>query len=145
MCIWLTAGIDKLVSIILINFALVHIERTAAISIVDKLGALPLALDQAGSYISSAQIPYHIYLTRFDRGFARIVAKRPPNSVWKYREDTIFTTWEISFAALSPGAQALILLCGFLDNEDIWEELLFSENLKAEYGIGKYPPCDIRQ
>lgn len=115
-------------------------ERTDAIDIVQKLGALPLALDQAGAYINSMQIPYSQYLPRFTSQFAIIGGRRPTNSVWQYREDTIYTTWEISFAALGPGAQQLLLLCGFLDNEDIWEGLLSPERLKTELGIGKYDP-----
>jgi len=39
----------------------------------------------------------------------------------------VFATWEISFNAIeekSPNAAKLLLMCGFLNNEDIWEELL---------------------
>lgn len=120
------------------NVQRIYIERSAAMDIVDKLGGLPLALDQAGSYISSTQIAYDQYLPRFNKTFARMAAQRPPNSVWTYREDTIFTTWEISFATLSPGAQELLLLCGFWDNDAIWEGLLAPESVKTELGIGEY-------
>lgn len=116
-----------------------ELDRPAALEIVDKLGALPLALDQAGSYISSTQIAYDQYLPKFNLQFAKIANKRPPNAVWQYRDDTIFTTWEISFATLSPGAQELLLLWGFLDNEDIWEGILHPLGLKIELGIGQYP------
>lgn len=119
-----------------------HIDRSAAIDIVEELGALPLALDQAGSYISSTQIAYDQYLPRFNGAFAKIAGKRPPTSVWKYRrEDTIFTTWEISFSTLSTDAQELLLLCGFWDNEDIWEGLLAPA---TELGIfSKYSASDF--
>lgn len=103
-----------------------------------KLGALPLALDQAGSYINAIQIPYGEYLPRYDGAFAKMASKRPPNFVWQYREDTIFTTWEISFASLGHGAQQLLLLCGFLDNEDVWEGLLSPDILQNHLGIGNY-------
>jgi hypothetical protein len=122
----------------LTNLLLLYIERNDALVIVQKLGALPLALDQAGSYISSMQISYSQYLSRLNSAFAEIASKRPPKYVWKYREDTVFTTWEISFAALGPAAQQLLLLCGFFDNEDIWEGLLPLERLK-EFGIGQNP------
>lgn len=118
------------------------LERSAAEDIVEKLGALPLALDQAGSYIRLIQIPYSEYLPRFNGAYARIAAKRPPNSVWQYRDDTIFTTWEISFAALSTSAQELLLLLGFLDNKDIWERLLSSEILKRDLAIGRLAPIN---
>lgn len=120
---------------------LLYLERSDAVEIVNRLGALPLALDQAGAYINSLRIPYSQYLPRFTGEFARIAGKRPPKSVWQYREDTVFTTWEISFNTLGSGAQALLLLCGFLDHEDIWEGLLSQKILMAELGIGKDDLC----
>lgn len=120
----------------LTNSLSLYTERNAAINIVQKLGALPLALDQAGAYINLGQISYAQYLSKLNAKFPIIAAKRPPKPVWQYREDTIFTTWEISFAALGSGAQQLLLLCGFLDNEDIWEGLLPAERLKEDLGIG---------
>ena len=105
--------------------------------IVRKLGALPLALDQAGSYISAMQIPFSRYLHRFEGAFAEIAAKKPPRVVWQYRDDTVFTTWEVSFNALGPAAQELLLLFGFLDNESIPEELLPLERLNNEFKIGE--------
>lgn len=131
---------------IVIDFALPLTERNAAVGIVERLGALPLALDQAGSYINSIQIPYREYLPRFDGEFSRIASKRPPNSVWQYREDTVLTTWEISFTALGPGAQELLLLCGFFDNKDIWDGLLSTGRLQTELGMGIfYPPNNIER
>ena len=47
--------------------------------------------------------------------------------MWDYRNDTVFTTWEISFEAIKdrdPQAAHLLLLCGFLGKDDIWEGLL---------------------
>ena len=103
---------------------------------VRKLGALPLALDQAGSYVSAMQIPLSKYLLRFDGTFAEVTAKRPPAVVWQYRSDTVFTTWEVSFNALSPAAQELLLLLGFFDNQSIPEELLPLGRLNNEFKIG---------
>jgi hypothetical protein len=43
-----------------------------------------------------------------------------------YRDETVFTTWEISFAAINktlPGAADLLLVCSFFANNDLWEEL----------------------
>ena len=84
------------------------------------------------------QIPFSKYLLRFDDTFAEVTAKKPPTVVWKYRDDTVFTTWEVSFNALSPTAQELLLLLGFFDNQSIPEELLSLEGLKNEFGIGKH-------
>ena len=105
--------------------------------IVKKLGALPLALDQAGSYISSMQIAFSEYLPRFESAFAEIAAKKPSMAVWQSRDDTVFTTWEVSFNALGPAAQELLLLFGFLDNESIPEEMLPLERLNDGLKIGE--------
>ena len=110
--------------------------------IVGKLGALPLALDQAGSYVSAMQISFSRYLSRFEGAFAEIAAKKPPRVVWQYRDDTVFTTWEVSFNALGPAAQELLLLFGFLDNESIPEELLPLERLNDGFEIGVLSPVN---
>ena len=101
------------------------------------MGALPLALDQAGSYVSAMQISFSQYLLRFESAFVQVTAKKPPKVVWQYRDDTVFTTWEVSFNALGPTAQELFLLFGFFDNESIPEELLPLERLNDEFRIGE--------
>ena len=118
------------------DLILVNAEQSDAIAIVGKLGALPLALDQAGSYISAMQIPFSRYLIRFQSAYAEVTAKKPPAVVWQYRSDTVFTTWEVSFNALSPAAQELLLLLGFFDNQSIPEELLPLERLNKKFKIG---------
>ena len=84
------------------------------------------------------QIPFGKYLVRFECAFAEVTAKKPPTVVWQYRSDTVFTTWEVSFNALSPAAQELLLLLGFFDNQSIPEELLPLERLNKEFKIGKF-------
>ena len=82
------------------------------------------------------QIPLSKYLLQFERTFSKVTAKKPPAVVWQYRDDTVFTTWEVSFNALGPAAQGLLLLFGFLDNESIPEELLPLEGLNRGFRIG---------
>ena len=105
------------------------------------MGSLPLALDQGGSYVSAMQITFRKYLLRFEGTFAEVTAKKPPTVVWQYRNDTVFTTWEVSFSALGPAAQELLLLFGFLDNESITEELLPLERLRNGFEIGALFPA----
>ena len=119
------------------NFFLVGVEQSDAVGIVRKVGALPLALNQAGSYISAMQISFSSYLLRFESAFVEVTTKRPPTVVWHYRDDTVFTTWEVSFNALGPAAQELLLLFGFFDSESIPEELLPLERLNNEFRIGE--------
>ena len=101
-----------------------HPEQTAASTIVQELGYLPLALDQAGAYIHSAQYSLDRYLKEYQTNASYLLSKG-----WKggKQDRSVFATWEISFNAIqqkSPEAAKLLLICGFLNNEDIWEELL---------------------
>ena len=94
------------------------------------------------------QIPFSKYLLRFESAFAEVTAKKPPTATWQYRDDTVFTTWEVSFNALSPAAQELLLLFGFFDNESIPEELLLPERLNNGFIIGEpflfHPVCGLK-
>lgn len=97
--------------------------------IVEKLGYLPLAIDQAGAYLSKLAKPLHAFLPLFEANFKITLNKKPPSSVWQYGEKTVVTTWEISFEAVQkedPQAAELLLLCSFLSNKDINSEFLFS-------------------
>ena len=127
-----------IISLPILTF-LADAEESDAVAIVRKVGTLPLALNQAGSYVSAMQIPFSSYLLRFESAFAEITAKKPPTVVWQYRDDTVFTTWEVSFNALGLAAQELLLLFGFLDNESIPEELLPKERLNDDFRIGGSP------
>ena len=54
------------------------------------------------------------------------MSKIPDNAVWEYREG-VLTTWEVSFNAIkeeNPKSAELLLLCGFLGNDDIFEEMI---------------------
>lgn len=104
-----------------------HTERDIARQVAVKLGFLPLALAQAGSYIAQRQISFQKYLTLLYGDF-RTIATRGGAKGTKNLNRTIFTTWEISFASLSHPAQELLLLCGFLENADIPDELLVQES-----------------
>ena len=116
------------------------LEQSDALAIVRKVGALPLALSQAGSYVSAMQIPFRKYLLRFESAFVEVTTKRPPTVVWQYRDDTVFTTWEVSFNALGLAAQELLLLFGFFDNESIPERLIPLERLNDVFKIGALFP-----
>jgi hypothetical protein len=94
---------------------------------VQRLGQLPLAIHQAGAYLHSLGKPLKDYLPLFERNMKHILSKKPPEVTWAYRDDTVFTTWEISFKAIrdvNPKSAELLVVCSFLSNEDIWEDLL---------------------
>jgi hypothetical protein len=96
--------------------------------IVERLGCLPLAIDQAGSYLSMLQKPLRTFLPLFEESFNTTLSKKPPSAVWQYGEETVVTTWEISFKAIQdrdPQAANLLLLCSFLANDDISIDFLY--------------------
>ncbi|KAL9046502.1 MAG: hypothetical protein Q9214_000671 [Letrouitia sp. 1 TL-2023] len=95
--------------------------------IVEKLGFLPLAIDQAGAYIQRLSMPLHSYLPLFDRNFRQVMDKKPPKALWHYREDTVLTTWEVSYGAVinqCPEAAEILTISSFFSNQNIPENLL---------------------
>ena len=100
------------------------LEQTTASTIAQELGYLPLALDQAGAFIHMAQYSLGRYLKEYQINASYLLSQG-----WKggKQDRSVFATWEISFSAIqdkSPEAAKLLLICGFLNNEDIGEELL---------------------
>jgi len=71
-----------------------------------------------------AQCSLGRYLKEFQTNASYLLSRG-----WKggKQDRSVFATWEISFNALqekSPEAAKLLLICGFLNNEDICEEVL---------------------
>jgi len=101
------------------------VEQQAAASIVQGLGYLPLAVVQAGAYIHMQQYSFSRYLREYRTNSHYILSGK-----WKAvgkQDESVFATLELSFDAIqkqNPRAAELLLLCGFMDNEDIPEELL---------------------
>ena len=96
------------------------------------MGYLPLALDQAGAYIHMQQYSFRRYLKQ---NASYLLSKE-----WKggNHDRSVFATWEISFNAIdkeNPKAAGLLLVCGFLDNEDICEEFLHRGRKMDRHGM----------
>jgi hypothetical protein len=73
------------------------------------------------------QKPLRSFLPLFEQSFNRTLSKKPPSALWQYGEETVVTTWEISFKAIQerdPQAADLLLLCSFLANDDIGIDFL---------------------
>jgi hypothetical protein len=106
---------------------IVFTDFNEAQRIVQKLGQLPLAIHQAGAYLRKLGKSLKDYLPLFEQNMKYMLSKKPLGATWAYRDDTVFTTWEISFKAIrdvNPLSAELLLICSFLSNEDIWEDLL---------------------
>lgn len=50
--------------------------------IVEKLGYLPLAIDQAGAYLSKLSKPLSAFLPLFEAKFKTTLNKKPPLGAW---------------------------------------------------------------
>ncbi|KAF8453893.1 P-loop containing nucleoside triphosphate hydrolase protein [Kalaharituber pfeilii] len=99
-------------------------EAAAVVAIVQNLGYLPLAIAQAGAYISVQQCLFSHYLREYKTNFNHLLSRK-----WKVGKDdrSVFATWELSFNAIknqNPKAAKLLSLCAFLDNNDICEDFL---------------------
>jgi hypothetical protein len=113
-----------------------NVEHRDARAIVRRLGYLPLAIDQAGSYVHALSKPLASYLELLHRSCIKdTLSRKPGPAVWQY-EDSVFTTWEVSFDEIQkrdPKAAEILTLCAFISNDEIQPEML-------ERGLGVVDP-----
>ncbi|KAH0557138.1 hypothetical protein GP486_005072 [Trichoglossum hirsutum] len=94
--------------------------------IANKLGYLPLALEQAGAYISDVQLRLGEYLPLFEKYRRNLLNYVTTCDMYTVRKETVFTTWELSFKILERHdtcTAELMLLLAFLHHETPWEGL----------------------
>ncbi|KAI1126623.1 hypothetical protein F5Y10DRAFT_209678 [Nemania abortiva] len=107
-------------------------ELQLALRLLELLEYFPLAIEQAGAYISqrtsddlgSYRRALDDYLDSYKRNAKMLLEYKRSSVLWGNRNDTVLTTWEVSFNAItkeSPEASDLLLRCGFLANNDIFE------------------------
>ncbi|KAJ6142983.1 hypothetical protein N7471_002436 [Penicillium samsonianum] len=104
-----------------------HAKRLA-----ERLAGLPLALATAGTYLQRSTISFERYLQEYERRWN--IDSRSPTRLQEYRERTLYTTWDLSYARLetedSDAAQLLKVLAYF-GNQSLWHEL-FNDGLTKE-------------
>ncbi|HVB22938.1 MAG TPA: tetratricopeptide repeat protein [Ktedonobacteraceae bacterium] len=99
-------------------------EQETAKQIVQALGALPLALDQAGAYIEETGCTLTFYLNTYKSRQSDLLAYRGKDT--QYHHDPVATTWRLNFEQVQqddPRAADLMNCCAFLAPDDIPEEL----------------------
>ncbi|KAJ7714752.1 P-loop containing nucleoside triphosphate hydrolase protein [Mycena metata] len=89
--------------------------------IVKALFYLPLAVVQAGAFISKSGALEH-YLALYEANCSRLLAEQPTQTQDDYGW-TVYTTWKISFDCLSRPATKLLQLSSFLHHEGISEQM----------------------
>ena len=118
---WLSVGevleIDVLTEPEAVTFLLRRADWTdheAAIALARRLGGLPLALEQAGSFIEATGMSPRDYLQLLELREEGLLGRGIPTNY----PGTVASTWELSFRrveAESPVAADLLKLCSYLD------------------------------
>ncbi|KAJ7916511.1 hypothetical protein B0H13DRAFT_2448673 [Mycena leptocephala] len=96
-------------------------NKVTAAPIVEVLCYLPLAIIQAGAFISKSG-DLAGYLALYNENQARLLSEKPDQLHDGYAR-TVYTTWQISFEQLSIPAATFLQLCSFLHHEGISEDL----------------------
>ncbi|KAJ7876243.1 hypothetical protein B0H13DRAFT_2201073 [Mycena leptocephala] len=96
-------------------------NKGIGLQIVKLLHFLPLAIVQAGAFISRSG-NLESYMTLYSHNRARLLTQRPSQSHDNYAW-TVYTTWQISFDQLSRPAKAVLKLCAFLHYHGISEDI----------------------
>ncbi len=105
--------------------AVPEVERARAGELVEEVGGLPLALDQAGAFIEETQCGLADYLQLYRTRQAEVLKRR--GRLVTDHPDPVATTWSLSFEKVeqaNPVAADLLRLCAFLDPDVIPEELI---------------------
>ncbi|KAJ6457313.1 P-loop containing nucleoside triphosphate hydrolase protein [Mycena sanguinolenta] len=92
-----------------------------AARIVKELAYLPLAIVQAGAFISKSGT-LDTYLSLYLQHRTELLKTAPAQSHDDYAW-TVYTTWQISFNRLSQPAAMLLQLCSFIHRDNISEEI----------------------
>jgi tetratricopeptide (TPR) repeat protein len=102
-----------------------EVDRALAQTIVQEMGGLPLALDQAGAYLEETGESLSDYLTIYQQRRADLLKRR--GGLRPAHPDSVATTWSLALQQVAqdqPAAIELMRLCAFLAPDAIPEELL---------------------
>jgi MinD-like ATPase involved in chromosome partitioning or flagellar assembly len=95
-------------------------------TVAERLGDLPLAVEQAAAWLSATGMPVSRYLELLDTQPLRILAENPPPGY----EQTTAATWLLSLDRLrsqTPAAAKLLEVCAFFAPEPIPARLLYTQ------------------
>ncbi|PSN58931.1 hypothetical protein BS50DRAFT_316695, partial [Corynespora cassiicola Philippines] len=101
--------------------------KTIEDMILQRLSGLPLALTQAGSYMQQTNLSALAYAEHYDEIWERLMQKQGRFPLEEYGDRNVLTTWTISYEQVrkqSEEAARLLKLWGFLDNGEVWYELV---------------------
>lgn len=113
-----------------------------------KVGRLPLAIVQAGSFIKMSKDSLGSYLARLCQKLPKLLFADFKVS-GKLYADGIISCWRLSIAALSRDAARLLTVCAFLSNEEILIEMLckgitaMSWFDEGTFWVLMFPKCSV--
>ncbi|KAJ7041745.1 P-loop containing nucleoside triphosphate hydrolase protein [Mycena alexandri] len=113
-----------------------------AADIVKELFYLPLAIVQAGAFISKSE-DLNGYLGLYIQNQAQLLREKPEQSHDHYAW-TVYTTWQISFDQLSQPAAMFLQLCSCLHYTGISEDI-FSNASKYSFPFWLPPQEDLQE
>ena len=99
--------------------------RAQATAIINALGGLPLALDQAGAYIEETGCSLSHYLELYQKRRKALHQRRSKHPT--EHPEPVATTWSLSFQKVeqaNPAAAELLRFCAFLSPDAIPEALI---------------------
>jgi tetratricopeptide (TPR) repeat protein len=100
-------------------------DRTLARDIVEAMGGLPLALDQAGAYLEETGESLSNYLSIYRQERTALLNRR--GGSLPHHPESVATTWSLALQQVArdqPAAIELMRVCAFLAPDAIPEELL---------------------
>ena len=117
-------------------------QEQEAMNLVQKLGYLPLAIEQASSYIRTKGISLSRYTILYEQNKSDALKHELPMSHKVYYEYTVATTWKISFDEVDNRnalASEILRLMAYLDGARIQKELLEvgGKTLTEEWKLSK--------
>ena len=95
-------------------------------AVAEKLGDLPLAIEQAGAWLAATAMPVATYMQLLDTQMPQVLSTNPPPAY----DSTAAATWLLSLQRLRetmPAAAKVLELCAFFAPEPIPMTLLYSE------------------
>jgi tetratricopeptide (TPR) repeat protein len=114
-----------------------EVEDEDADQLAEKLGDLPLAIEQAAAWRAETGMPVREYLRLFDEKVAEILDTSAPAGY----EVSVAAAWNVSFDELrtrSPAAHQLLLVCAFFAPEPISRRLFTGVR-----GVSISPELDV--
>ncbi|KAH7145554.1 Pfs, NB-ARC and TPR domain protein [Dactylonectria estremocensis] len=101
---------------------------TDASLILPLLDGLPLALAQAGTYLRETNMEVSTYVKHYRQRWESLMTKQDQFPLEQYKRPML-ATWEMSYEQIrsqDPGTADLLKLWAFLDNRDLWYDLIAS-------------------